>query len=105
VNYGPSAEQILLTLVGEHEMLWGKENEMLIYFVLVAMPCVQVTRVGVLVSAPLYLNGGIPQGTKLGLVLFAVVVNDLVQSWGVHIKFVDDLAVLEVVPRNSPSLL
>ena len=42
VNYGPSAEQILLTLVGEHEMLWGKENEMLIYFVLVAMPCVQV---------------------------------------------------------------
>ena len=42
INYGPLAEQILLTLVGEHEMLWGKENKMLIYFVLVAMPCVQV---------------------------------------------------------------
>ena len=62
----------------------------------------QVTRVGVLVSAPLYLN---PQGTKLGPVLFAVMVNDLVQSWGARIKFVDDLTVLEVVPRNSPSLL
>ena len=38
-------------------------------------------------------------------VLFAVMVNDLVQSWGARIKFVDDLTVLEVVPRNSPSLL
>ena len=65
----------------------------------------QVTRVGASVSAPLYLNGGIPQGTKLGPVLFAVMVNDLVQSWGARIKFVDDLTVLEVVPRNSPSLL
>ena len=37
--------------------------------------------------------------------LFAVMVNDLVQSWRAHIKFVDDLTVLEVVPRNSPSLL
>ena len=52
-------------------------------------------------SAPLYLFGG----TKLGPVLFSVMVNDLVQSWGARIKFVDDLTVLEVVPRNSPSLL
>ena len=66
---------------------------------------VQVTRVGASLSAPLYLNGSIPQGTKLGPVLFAVMVNDLVQSWGARIKFVDDLTVLEVVPRNSPSLL
>ena len=67
----------------------------------------QVTRVGASnsVSAPLYLNGGIPQGTKLGPVLFAFMVNDLVKSWGARIKFVDDLTVLEVAPRNSPSLL
>ena len=65
----------------------------------------QVTRVGASVSAPLYLNGGIPQGTKLGPVLFAFVVNDLVRGWGACIKFVDDLTVLEVVPRNSSSLL
>ena len=64
----------------------------------------QVTRVGASVSTPLYLNGGILQGTKLGPVLFVVMVNDLVQSWGVRIKFVDDQTVLEVVPRNSPSL-
>ena len=41
----------------------------------------------------------------MGPVLFSVMVNDLVQSWGTRIKFVDDLTVLEVVPRNSPSLL
>ena len=41
----------------------------------------QVTRVGALVSAPLCLNGDIPQDTKLGPMLFAVMVNDLVQSW------------------------
>ena len=32
-------------------------------------------------------------------------VNDLVQSWGARIKFVDDLTVLEMVTRNSPFLL
>ena len=47
----------------------------------------------------------IPLGTKLGPVLFAVMVNHLAQSWGTRIKFVDDLTVLEVVPRNSPSIL
>ena len=45
------------------------------------------------VFAPLCLNGGIPQGTNLGPVLFAVMVNDLVQSWSARIKFVDDLTV------------
>ena len=64
----------------------------------------QVTRVGASVSAPLSQNGGIPQGTKLGPVLFAVMVNDLVQSWGARIKFADDLTFLEVVPRNNTSL-
>ena len=37
----------------------------------------QVTRVGASVSLPLYLNGGTPQGTKLGPVLFAVMANKL----------------------------
>ena len=51
------------------------------------------------------LNGGIPQGTKLGLLLFAIMVNDLVSSWVPRAKYVDDLTVLEVIPRNSPCVL
>ena len=50
-------------------------------------------------------NGGIPQGTKLRPLLFAITVNDLVSSWFPRAKYIDDLTVLEVVPRNSPSML
>ena len=51
------------------------------------------------------LNGGILQGTKIGPLLFAVMVNDLVLTWSPRAKFVDDLSVVEIVPRNSPSVL
>ena len=50
-------------------------------------------------------NGGIPQGTKLSPILFAVMVDDLVRSWGPRIKYVDDLTILEVIPRNSLSVM
>ena len=38
-------------------------------------------------------------------ILFAVMVDDLLRSWGPRVKFVDDLTVLEIVPRNSPSVM
>ena len=55
-------------------------------------------------SASKSLNGGIPLGTKLSPILFAVMVDDLVCSWGPRIKYVDDLTILEVIRRNSPSV-
>ena len=51
------------------------------------------------------LKGGIPQGTKLGVILFAVMTNDLIIDWPLRIKFVDDTTALEIIPRNSISLL
>ena len=51
------------------------------------------------------LNGGIPQGTKLGPVLFSVMVNDLVSTWPKRAKYMDGLTILEIIPRNSPSYL
>ena len=51
------------------------------------------------------LNGDIPQGTKLGPVLFFVMVNDLVSTWPKRAKYVDDLTILEIIRRNSPSYL
>ena len=51
------------------------------------------------------IDGGIPQGTKLGPILFAILVNSLAKNWHLRIKFVDDLSVFEVIPRCSPSLM
>ena len=37
--------------------------------------------------------------------LFAVMVNELVNNWSLRVKFVDDLTIMEVIPRNSPSIM
>ena len=46
-----------------------------------------------------------PQGSKLGVILFAVMTNKLLSDWRLRIKYVDDTSALEIIPRNSPSLL
>ena len=51
------------------------------------------------------LNGGVPQGTKLGVILFSVMTNRLLSDWKLYIKFVDDTSAIEILPRNSISLL
>ena len=65
----------------------------------------QFVQIGSFLSPPKHLNGGIPQGTKLAPLLFAIMVNDLVNDWRLRAKFVDDLTLLEVIPRNSPSVM
>ena len=65
----------------------------------------QSVRIGSDFSNIRSLNGGIPQGTKLGPVLFSVIVNDLVNRWFKRAKYVDDLTILEINPRNCPSYL
>ena len=37
--------------------------------------------------------------------MFSVMVNDLVSTWPKRAKYVDDLTILEITPRNSPSYL
>ena len=46
-----------------------------------------------------------PQGTKLDVILFSVMTNRLLLDWKLHIKFVDDTSAIEILPRNSISLL
>ena len=50
-------------------------------------------------------NAGIPQGTKLGVILFSVMTNELLIDWNLRTKFVDDTSALEIIPRNSTSLM
>ena len=65
----------------------------------------QFVHIGNSTSTEQYTNGGIPQGTKLAPILFAVMVSDLISTWGPRIKFDDDLTALERVPRNSSSYM
>ena len=50
-------------------------------------------------------RGGIPQGTKLGVIFFAVMTNNLLRESHLRIKFVDNSTSLEILPRNGISLL
>ena len=65
----------------------------------------QAVRIGNSLSDWKSSRGGIPQGTKLGVILFAVMTNNLLRDWHLRIKFVDDTTALEILPRNDISLL
>ena len=65
----------------------------------------QAVGIGRTLSDWLTLKGGVPQGTKLGVILFTVMTNKLLSDWRLRIKYVDDTSALEIIPRNSPSLL
>ena len=65
----------------------------------------QCVRIGNSFSSWKKTNGGLPQGTKLGALLFAVHVNSLLKDWPARAKFVDDTTVLEIIPRCSPSVI
>ena len=65
----------------------------------------QATRIAGVLSDWKSPNGGIPQGTKLGVILFSVMTNELPIDWNLRTKFVDDTTALEIISRNSTSLM
>ena len=56
----------------------------------------QHTRIGPNYSCWRSINGGVPQGTKLGPLLFLILVNDLKVSDD-SVKFVDDTTLWEII--------
>ncbi|PFX12374.1 hypothetical protein AWC38_SpisGene23687 [Stylophora pistillata] len=50
-------------------------------------------------------RAGIPQGTHLAPLLFTILVNSLASERCTRLKYVDDLTILELIPRNSNSCL
>ena len=65
----------------------------------------QCVKIGSSASSWKHVNRGLLQRTKLGPLLFAVLINPLLNDWHGRIKFVDDATAVEIVPRCSPSLM
>ena len=60
-------------------------------------------RAGEVLSLPIWLNSGTPQGTKLTPLLFCSLVNRMTSNCVNRVKYVDDATVVEFVPRLPPS--
>ena len=65
----------------------------------------QAARTGAILSDWKFLKGGVPQGVKLGVILFIIMTNNLLADWPLRVKFLDDTSAIEILPRNSISLL
>ena len=65
----------------------------------------KAVRIGSSLSSWRHEHGGVPPGTILCITLFALTLNDLLRDWHLRTKYVDDTTVLEVIPRNSLSML
>ena len=65
----------------------------------------QRVRINGQLSLPISPRGRIPQGTRLAPLLLAGLVNRLASEWRTLLKYVDDLTILELIPRNSNSYL
>ena len=64
----------------------------------------QAVKLDGLLSEWATVHAGVPQGTKLGPVLFLVLVNDLACKSS-YWKYVDDITISEVVPHGSLSTI
>ena len=65
----------------------------------------QAVRIRNILSDWKHTIGGIPQGTKMGVTFFAIMINRFLRVWNLRGKYVDDTTVVEILPCNLISLL
>ena len=109
--YPPEIKLLLLLLLVDHNVILNELTNLNVHPVLnrwikaFLTSRQQCVKINCYKSSWKSANGGLPQGTCLGPLLFAILVNPLLKDWNGRLKFVDDTTALEVVPRCSPSVM
>ena len=81
--------------LADHSVLVSELRDLGVHEALIRWIGPQQVKIGSALSNSVIPRGGIPQGTRLARLLFAVLVNNLVKDWKTGVKYVDDMSVLD----------